>query len=92
MGFTIHGEQQRYFEIPVKKRNGAPSGDYPVHLVIEYGELQKHYAAEITGQIIFPITWTEVTLWNHLALAGFLCFMVFLFYRRKTALLEMPYP
>ncbi|MFQ5716743.1 MAG: hypothetical protein ACE5GQ_06530 [Nitrospinales bacterium] len=85
IGLTLYGGEEKYFEIPIKRLPGVPGGEYPVHLTIEYGEVQKHYTGEIRGNVKFPMRWGDVSLWNHLALAGFLSFMAFLFYRRKAA-------
>jgi hypothetical protein len=52
-GFTLRGGEEKYFEVPVRKVSGQQGGVYPVHLLVEYGELLKHYSGDIPGQINF---------------------------------------
>ncbi|NIQ01994.1 MAG: hypothetical protein GWM98_17640 [Nitrospinaceae bacterium] len=52
-GVTIPSGEQKYFEVPVQKVAGTRNGVFPIHLLIEYGEVVRHYSGEIQGQIYF---------------------------------------
>ncbi|MBI4384331.1 MAG: hypothetical protein HY579_09895 [Nitrospinae bacterium] len=83
MGFTIRSGEEKHFEIPVSKLTGVPDGEYPVRLTIEYGELMKHYAGEIRGQIHFGAG--EIDLWPHLIAIALLSSALAVFsYRLKS--------
>ena len=53
MGFTIRGGQEKNIKVAVKRKEGSPSSIYPIHLLIEYGEMLKHYTGNIGGEIDF---------------------------------------
>jgi hypothetical protein len=71
IGFTIHSGEEKHFVVPVTKVAGRPGGEYPVHLLVEYGEMLKHYSGDIAGSIHFGPDWGKEPLWPQL--------MVFLF-------------
>ena len=37
----------------VKRKKGSSAIVYPVHLLVEYGEMLNHYTGEISGEIDF---------------------------------------
>ncbi|CCQ91856.1 exported hypothetical protein [Nitrospina gracilis 3/211] len=76
MGFTIHGGQEKHFEVPVKKVAGRPGGEYPVHLLVEYGEMLKHYSSDITGSVYFGPDWGEEPFWPQMLVFLFLFLML----------------
>lgn len=78
-GFTIGGGEERHFEIPVSKLAEVPDGEYPVHLMVEYGELMKHYTGEIRGKVVFPDM--KGPLWPHLIAITTIIFLLVMFYR-----------
>jgi len=65
MGFTLRGGEKKYFEVPLQRSAESPDGSYPVHLMIEYGEMLKHYTGEIRGKIQFGPLMAPKTLALH---------------------------
>lgn len=76
LGFTIRGGEEKSFEVDVEKTPEGLPGDYPVHLMIEYGEMQKHYSGEVRTNLTFNLPWNKAFSWIHtlafLVLASFL--------------------
>lgn len=72
MGFTIHSGEEKHFQVPVKKVAGRPGGEYPVHLLVEYGEMLKHYSSDISGRVYFGPEWGQAPLWPQLLVFLFL--------------------
>ncbi|MCF8720361.1 hypothetical protein [Nitrospina gracilis] len=83
MGFTIHGGQEKHFEVPVTKVAGRPGGEYPVHLLVEYGEMLKHYSGDIAGSVYFGPDWGEEPFWPQMAVFVFLFAMLTLALARR---------
>lgn len=81
-GFTIGGGEEKRFEIPVSKLGEVPDGEYPVHLMVEYGELMKHYTGEIRGKVVFPDM--KGPLWPHLVAITIFVFLLIVFYRMRS--------
>jgi hypothetical protein len=79
-GLTLRSGEEKYFEVPVRKVSGLVGGVYPVHLLVEYGELLKHYSGDIPGQINFgPVieqgdTWPQMLFFALLAVTLSLVF------------------
>ena len=44
MGFTMRGGEAKNFEIRVLRRKNQTQDRFPVRLMIEYGEMLKHYS------------------------------------------------
>ncbi len=84
MGFTIRGGEEKSFEIPVTREDKAPDGEYPVHLLIEYGELMKHYVSDVKGRIEFGALWSEKNLKNHIIGILALSLALFGFYKWRV--------
>jgi len=53
MGLTIRGGQEKNIKVVVKRKEGSPAIIYPVHLLVEYGEMLNHYSTDISGEIDF---------------------------------------
>ena len=53
MGLTIRGGQEKNIRVAVKRQEGGPAIIYPIHLLIEYGEMLNHYTGDISGEIDF---------------------------------------
>ena len=53
MGLTIRGGQEKNIKVAVKRKDGSPAVIYPVHLLVEYGEMLNHYTGDISGEIDF---------------------------------------
>ncbi|PIQ97143.1 MAG: hypothetical protein COV67_05815 [Nitrospinae bacterium CG11_big_fil_rev_8_21_14_0_20_56_8] len=89
MGFTLRGGEEKYFEVPVKKESGAESlaGSFPVHLMIEYGEMLKHYSGELRGTVFMSPVWDPRAQWPHLVMIAILGLLLFVAWRRTRVLL-----
>ncbi len=53
MGLTIRGGQEKNIKVAVRREEGSPAAIYPIHLLIEYGEMLNHYTADISGEVDF---------------------------------------
>jgi len=53
MGITIRGGQEKNIKVAVKRKKGSPAAIYPVHLLVEYGEMLNHYTGDISGKVDF---------------------------------------
>ena len=53
MGVTIRGGQEKNIKVAVKLKKGSPAVIYPVHLLVEYGEMLNHYTGDISGELDF---------------------------------------
>ena len=84
MGFTMRPGEQTYFEVPVSKLAGKPGGDYPVHLMVEYAEMLKHYASVIPGEIHFALSWRDGAKWAQLLVFLFLIGSIIWFLKNKS--------
>jgi hypothetical protein len=83
MGLTLRGGEEKYFEVPVRKVSGLAGGVYPVHLLVEYGEMLKHYSGDIPGQIDFGPVIGQGAYWPQMLVFVFLTVTLGLvFYRR----------
>jgi len=83
MGFTLRGGEEKYFKVPVRKVSGLPGGVYPVHLLVEYGEMLKHYSGDIRGEINFGPVIGQGIYWPQMLVFAFLAVTLWLaFYRR----------
>ncbi len=79
MGFTLRGNAKKSFEVKVQRKIGSDGDRFPVSLMVEYGEMLKHYSGEIKGIIQFSPSWYSVKYLLHftalvvmgLILAGF---------------------
>ena len=84
MGFTMRPGEQKKFEIPVNRRPGKPGGDYPIHLMVEYAEMLKHYASVIPGEIHYSLSWNKVGKWPQLLVFIFLFGTIIWFLKNKA--------
>lgn len=84
MGLTIRGGEERFFDVPIHKPEGFPSGDFPVHLMIEYGQMLKHYSKEVAGIIHVRNTWNEIPWISHLIAFSLLLLLLVFVCRFKT--------
>ncbi|KMP11167.1 hypothetical protein UZ36_05365 [Candidatus Nitromaritima sp. SCGC AAA799-C22] len=83
IGFTIRGGEEKMFDVPVLRVEGSAAALYPVHLMIEYAEMLKHYTGEIGGEIDFRPAWNRTALIALACAVGYLLFMMRKNSRRK---------
>ncbi len=84
MGFTIHSGEEKFFKVPVLQVAGRPGENYPVHLLVEYGEMLNHYSGEIRGHIDFGPWIGGNGRWPQLLVFAFLAVTLFLACRRRS--------
>ena len=82
MGFTIRSGENKSFEVPVFQVGGRTGENYPVHLLVEYGEMLNHYSGEIRGHINFGPWGSGADLWPQMLVFVFLAVTLFLAFRR----------
>ena len=83
MGFTIRSGEEKAFEVPVVQVGGLSVEKYPVHLLVEYGEMLNHYSGEIKGHIEFGPWLGGADAWPQMLVFVFLAITLFLAFRRK---------
>ena len=65
MGFTLRGNAKKSFEVTVQRGTNIDEDRFPVRLMVEYGEMLKHYSAEIEGVIQFSPSWYSMKYLLH---------------------------
>ncbi|MCH7938146.1 MAG: hypothetical protein IID13_00205 [Candidatus Marinimicrobia bacterium] len=83
MGFTIRGGEEKIFTVPVRRVEGSADAIYPVHLMIEYAEMLKHYTGEIGGEIDFRSAWDRAALLPSMTAIGVLMLVIYCAYRKR---------
>ncbi len=84
MGFTIRGGEEKTFDVPVHRSVESTRTVYPVHLMIEYGEMLNHYTSEIGGEIDFRPAWDRVGFGMLIPTTGILALLVWYAYRKRS--------
>ena len=84
MGFTIRGGEEKSFDVPVHRSVESARTVYPVHLMIEYGEMLNHYTSEIGGEIDFRPAWDRVGFGMLIPTTGILALLVWYAYRKRS--------
>jgi hypothetical protein len=87
-GFTIRAGEEKYFEVPVRKTSGPPGGVYPVHLLVEYGGMQRHYSGDIRGEINFDRAIGQGGFWPQMLVFVFLAVTLWLAFSRRFSNLQ----
>ncbi len=82
-GFTMRSGEEKSFDIPVKKVNGLPGGEFPVHMLVEYGQMVKHYSGDIAGTVNFGSFWGEGPFLPQMLVFVFLSYGIFKLVRRR---------
>lgn len=88
-GFTLLASEEKYFEVPVHQVGGRQGGVYPVHLLVEYGEMLNHYSGEITGEIHFGPVFGQGAFWPQMLVFLFLAVTLFLALQKRFAPLKI---
>ena len=65
MGFTLRGNAKKSFEVTVQRGTNIDGDRFPVRLMVEYGEMLKHYSGEIEGVIQFSPSWYSMKYLLH---------------------------
>ena len=65
MGFTLRGNEKKNFDVTVKRGGNLDEDRFTVRLMVEYGEMLKHYSGEIKGVIQFSPFWYSVKYLPH---------------------------
>ena len=87
MGLTIRGGQEKRIKVGVKLKEGALASVYPVHLMVEYGEMLNHYTTEIASEIDFRSFQERTAIIPALgAFVVLIVIIVIAYFRKKIAL------
>ena len=87
MGLTIRGGQEKRIKVGVKLKEGALARVYPVHLMIEYGEMLNHYTTEIASEIDFRSFQERTAIIPALgAFVALIVMIVIVYFRKKRTL------
>ena len=82
MGFTIRGGEEKQFEVRVFRNENQGQDRFPVQLMVEYGEMLKHYSREIKGIVRFSPDWYSIKYMPHIsALALMILFLLGYYYK-----------
>jgi hypothetical protein len=82
MGFTMRGGEAKNFEIRVFRRENVERDRFPVRLMIEYGEMLKHYSSEINGTVRFSPVWYSMKYMPHFTVLALMALILLGYYYR----------
>ena len=82
MGFTLTGKSKKSFEVTVQRGPNVDEDRFPVRLMVEYGEMLKHYSGEIKGFIQFSPSWYSVKYLKHFTILVIMGLILALLYFR----------
>ena len=80
MGFTLRGNEKKNFDVTVKRGGDLDEDRFPVRLMVEYGEMLKHYSGEIRGIMQFSPSWYSAKYMPHftaLVVMGLICMGIY---------------
>ena len=80
MGFTLRGKEEKTFEVTVQRNFNLDEDRFPVRLMVEYGEMLKHYSREIKGIIQFSPSWYSVKYLPHFSVLFIIGLLILCFY------------
>jgi len=80
MGFTLRGKEEKTFEVTVQRNFNLDEDRFPVRLMVEYGEMLKHYSREIKGMIQFSPSWYSVKYLPHFSVLFIIGLLILGFY------------
>ena len=82
MGLTLYGGEEKNFEVRLFRRGDQGQDRFPVRLMIEYGEMLKHYSGEINGTVRFSPTWYSAKYMLHFTALAFMVLILLGYYYR----------
>jgi hypothetical protein len=82
MGFTLRGNDKTNFDVTVKRGKNLDEDHFPVRLIVEYGEMLKHYSGEIRGTMRFSPSWYSAKYLPHFTALVVLGLILIGFYLR----------
>ncbi|MAX16945.1 MAG: hypothetical protein CMH73_02065 [Nitrospina sp.] len=82
MGFTMRGGEAKNFQIRVFRRENIERDRFPVRLMIEYGEMLKHYSSEINGTVRFSPVWYSMKYMPHFTVLALMALILLSYYYR----------
>ena len=89
MGLTIRGGQEKRIKVGVRLKEGALARVYPVHLMIEYGEMLNHYTTEVASEVDFRSFQERTAIIPALGAFLVLIVMIVMIYFRKKKTLSL---
>ena len=84
MGFTLRGGDEKNFTVRVFRSEDYEQDRFPVRLMIEYGEMLKHYSREINGTIRFSPGWYSMEYWPHFTALALIVLVLLGYYYRAS--------
>ncbi len=84
MGFTLRGGEEKNFEVRVFRNENHGQDRFPVRLMIEYGEMLKHYSREINGTVRFSPGWYSMEYWPHFTALALMVLVLLGYYYRAS--------
>jgi len=82
MGLTMRGGEAKNFEIRVLRRKNQTQDRFPVYLMVEYGEMLKHYSEQINGTVRFSPVWYSMKYMTHFIALAFMALILLGYYYR----------
>jgi hypothetical protein len=82
MGFTLYAGEEKNFEVRIFRRENEEQDRFFVRLMIEYGEILKHYSGEINGTVRFSPSWYSMKYLPHFTALVFMVLILLGFYYR----------
>jgi hypothetical protein len=82
MGFTMRGGEAKNFDIRVFRRKNLEQDRFPVRLMIEYGEMLKHYSSEVNGTVRFSPVWYSMKYMPHFTVLALMALILLGYYYR----------
>jgi hypothetical protein len=84
MGFTLRGGDEKNFTVRVFRSEDHEQDRFPVRLMIEYGEMLKHYSREINGTVRFSPGWYSMEYWPHFTALALMVLVLLGYYYRAS--------
>ena len=81
-GLTMRGGEAKNFKIRVFRRKNQEQDRFPVRLMVEYGEMLKHYSGEINGTVRFSPVWYSMKYMPHFTALAFMALLLLGYYHR----------
>jgi hypothetical protein len=82
LGLTLRGGEKKNFEVRVFRRENQEQDRFPVRLMVEYGEMLKHFSREVNGTIRFSPSWYSIKYLPHFTALAFMVLVLLGYYYR----------
>lgn len=82
MGVALRAGEEKNFEVRVFRRENQGKDRFRVRLMVEYGEMLKHYSKEIVGTVRFSPGWYSLKYVPHFTALAFMILVLLGYYYR----------